>query len=666
MARIPENIVDQIYNSVDIVEVVSDYVSLKKKGANFWGLSPWANEKTPSFSVHPGKGIYKDFSSGKGGNSVNFVMEMEGLTYVEALRHLAKKYGIELQEEEDSPEEKEQKDRRQSLFIVNDFAAKYFHEKLLQDEKGKQIGLSYFKERGILATTIEDFQLGYALDEWENFAQAAIKNKYKEEYLTELSLVSKSEKTGKLIDRFRGRVMFPIANASGKVVGFGGRILGNRKDTAKYINSSESEIYHKSQVLYGLYQAKKHIRDEDKCILTEGYMDTIVLHQNGIKNVVASSGTALTTDQIRLIRRFTRNVLMIYDGDKAGINAAIRGIDILIREGMQAKVLILPDGHDPDSYVTEFGTKAFLEIQESAALNFVDFKLQVLSKDKDLNDPRVQSELIKALAESVANIPDRVDREMFVRHVAQKVDITEALMTHAVLEARGSQQKTQRREQKREEARQAINAPAEVKELKGFEQLELATQEKELLRVMVCHFDKGVLEDPDLPAEDAEGNPIVQEEFPVMEYMIDELENLVFENQTYEQLKNEMFREYTEKEKIDLNRYLSHQDSIIRNLVSDLLTSPETSPLWSKIRPGIEYDSNVTLVADGAIYHYKSRKVNKMLRECRAKIKEAEQAANDEEVERLCEVYLELQGMDKQINEKLGVEGAITGLDAQL
>ncbi|MEM8889554.1 MAG: DNA primase [Bacteroidota bacterium] len=665
MARIPEHIVDQIYNSVDIVEVVGDYLPLKKKGANFWGLSPWSNEKTPSFSVHPGKGIYKDFSSGKGGNSVNFVMEMEGLTYVEALRHLAKKYSIELQEEEDSPEQREQKNKRQSLFIVNEFAAEFYHKKLLEDEKGKQIGLSYFKERGILAATVDTFQLGYALDEWEDFAQAAIKKQYKEEYLVELSLVSKSEKTGKLIDRFRGRVMFPIANPSGKVVGFGGRILGNRKDTAKYINSSESEIYHKSQVLYGLYQAKKFIRDEDLCILTEGYMDTIVLHQNGVKNVVASSGTALTKEQIRLIRRFSRNVLMIYDGDKAGIKAALRGIDILIREGMEAKVLILPDGHDPDSYVREKGASAFAEIQKTA-LNFVDFKLQVLSEDKDIHDPRVQSELIKALAESVANIPDRVDREMYVRHVAQKVDITESLMAHAVLEARGEQQKLVRREQKREEARQAVSAPAEVKELKSFEQLELANQEKELLRVMICHFDKTVLEDPNLPLEDKEGNPIEYEEFPVMEYMIDELENLVFENQTYEQLKNEMFKEYQDKQKIDLNKYLSHPDSVIRNLVSDLLTAPETSPLWKKIRPDIDYDSNLTLVTDGAIFHYKSRKVDKMLRECRSKIKEAEQAGKEEEVERLCEIYLELQEMDKEINKKLGLEGARKGLDAQL
>lgn len=344
MGRIPANIVDQIYAAMDIVDIVGDYVQLKKKGANFWALSPFSNEKTPSFAVNPVKGIYKDFgSSGKGGNAINFLMEVEGYTYVEALKHIAKRYGIEIQEEEESPEEKESRDKRQSLFIVNEFANRFFQEQLLETEEGKNIGLSYFKERGILDTTIKDFNLGYSADSWDTFSKAAVKQQFKDEYLTELGLASRSEKTKNLIDRFRGRVMFPIHNPVGKVVGFGGRILGNRKDVGKYINSPESEIYHKSRVLYGLYQAKKAIRDKDLCILTEGYMDTIVLHQNGIQHVVASSGTALTIEQIRLIRRFTKNVLMIYDGDNAGIKAAMRGIDLLIKEEMTAKVLVLPD-----------------------------------------------------------------------------------------------------------------------------------------------------------------------------------------------------------------------------------------------------------------------------------------------------------------------------------
>ncbi|MEM8899705.1 MAG: DNA primase, partial [Bacteroidota bacterium] len=289
MGRIPTHIVDQIYNVMDIVEVVSDYMPLKKRGANYWALSPFSNEKTPSFAVNPVKGIFKDFSSQKGGNAITFLMEMEGYDYVEALKHLAKRYNIEIEEEEDNPEAKIQRDKRESLFIVNEFAARWFQEQLTQTEVGKNIGLSYFKERGLLQTTIDTFQLGYAPDSWDSFVKAAEEKQYNEEYLTELGLCSRSQKTDKLLDRFRDRVMFPISNQMGKIVGFGGRIMGDRKDVGKYINSPESSIYHKSQILYGLHLAKKAIREKDLCILTEGYMDVILLYQNGIQNVVASS-----------------------------------------------------------------------------------------------------------------------------------------------------------------------------------------------------------------------------------------------------------------------------------------------------------------------------------------------------------------------------------------
>ena len=452
MSRIPTRTVDQIYAAIDIVDVVSDYVQLKKKGANHWGLSPFQTEKTPSFAVNPVKGIYKDFSSGKGGNAVNFLMEMEGYSYVEALKHLARKYGIEIEEEEETPEQKVQRDKRESLFIVNEWAARWFHEQLLQTDEGKRIGLSYFKERGILQSTIDEFQLGYSPAAWEALAHAAGKAQHQEEYLKELGLVSHSEKTGKVYDRFRERVMFPIHNPVGKVVGFGGRILGNRKDVGKYINSSESEVYHKSQILYALHLAKKAMRDQNLCILTEGYMDVILLHQNGIKHVVASSGTALTVEQVRLIKRFTPNVLMIYDGDAAGVKAANRGIDLLLKAEMSAKVLILPDNHDPDSFVRQEGAQGFLDYANKEALSFLDFKMRVLTEGKDQSDPQVQAELIKGLAETVALVPDLVQRQMYVRHVAQKVEITEALMTHAVEEALKETNKQAIKEQRREQA----------------------------------------------------------------------------------------------------------------------------------------------------------------------------------------------------------------------
>ncbi|MEO1807693.1 MAG: DNA primase [Bacteroidota bacterium] len=665
MARIPENIVEQIYNAIDIVEVISDYLPLKKKGANFWALSPFANEKTPSFAVNPVKGIYKDFSSGRGGNAVNFLMELEGFTYVEALRHLAQKYGIEIAEEEESPEQRQAKDKRQSLFIVNEFAARWFQEQLKETEEGKRIGLSYFKERGLLDHTIEKFQLGYSPEAWEAFAHAASKKQYKEEYLTELGLVSKSEKTGKLYDRFRERVMFPISNPMGKVVGFGGRILGKRKDVGKYINSPESPIYHKSQVLYGMHLAKKAIRDQDLCILTEGYMDVILLHQNGVEHTVASSGTALTVEQVRLIRRFTKNVLMIYDGDPAGIKAAMRGIDILIKEDMQAKVLILPDKHDPDSYIRAYGAQGFRDTMEKEALSFVDFKMRVLAEGKNVNDPEVQAGIIKGVAETLAFIPDLIQRQMYIRSVAQRVDITEALMTHAVDEARKEVGKFEAREKRREEAQKKREAPAEVKELKSFEQLELAKQEAELLRVMVNHFDKTFPEEEG-PAEDEEGNPIEYEHIFLMDYLMDELEDLTFENQTYEKLKNELFQEFDEKETINLHQYLNHPDVSITRLISTLLTSPDTSPFWKKVRADISFDGNIKKVVQGAVYHYKSRKVEQLIQQCKSQLKEAQENRDEEALDKLLTQSMLLIAMRKEIHQKLGTEGAIRGTDARL
>ena len=665
MSRIPSNIVDQIYAAIDIVDVVSDYVQLKKKGANHWALSPFVAEKTPSFAVNSVKGIYKDFSSGKGGNAVNFLMEMEGYTYVEALKHLAQKYSIEIEEEEETPEQKVQRDKRESLFIVNEWAARWFHEQLLQSDEGKRIGLSYFKERGLLQATIDEFQLGYSPEAWEALAHAARKAQHKEEYLRDLGLVSHSEKTGKVYDRFRERVMFPIHNPVGKVVGFGGRIMSNRKDVGKYINSSESEVYHKSQILYALHLAKKAIRDQDLCILTEGYMDVILLHQNGIKNVVASSGTALTTEQVRLIRRFTPNVLMIYDGDAAGVKAASRGIELLLKAEMSAKVLILPDNHDPDSFVRQEGAQGFLDYAEKNALSFLDFKMRVLSEGRDQKDPQVQAEIIKGLADTLALVPDLVQRQMYVRHVAQQVDITEALMAHAVDEALKETNKQAIKEQRREQARIQREEGAAVKEMQSFETLELAEQEKELLRIMVSHYDQSFAEE-DGPLEDEQGNPIEYEQTLLMDYLMDELEGLSFENQTYQQLREEIFAEFDQKETIDLHRYLNHPDPAITRLVSGLLTHPEISERWNTVSLPVFHDENLKRVLEGAVYHYKARKVEKLLRECNDNLKAAQERGDEAALDQYLENSVVLMQMRKQIHLKLGTEGAIGGGDGRL
>ncbi|MCB0851247.1 MAG: DNA primase, partial [Bacteroidetes bacterium] len=527
--------------------------------------------------------------------------------------------------------------------------------------------LPYFKERGILESTIKEFQLGFCQDEWDAFAKEATTKQYNEEYLIELGLAIKSEKTGNLIDRFRGRVMFPINNPVGKVIGFGGRILGNKKEIAKYINSPQSPIYHKSQVLYGMHLAKKHIRDKDLCILTEGYMDTIVLHQNDIRNVVASSGTALTPDQIRLIRRFTHNVLMIYDGDQAGIKAALRGIDLLLKENMGVNLLILPDNHDPDSYVTEFGAKAFLDLAEKEALSFLDFKMRVMKQGGDINDPRFQAELIKGLAETIGNIPDRIQRQMYIKHVAQEVDITEALMTHAVDEARKEIGKLEAREKKREEARQQAEAPAEVKELKGFEKLPLANQEQELLRVILNYYDK-TYTDYKGPKETPEGEPIEPEGVPLVEYMMVELEGLSFENELYEIVKLEIFSEFSQTGKININNYLNHENDDIRKTVTELLiVTYEISPGWRKNGAYVtDLDGDLQKTLEGAVYHYKSKKIDRLLIECKAKLKEAHETQNAEESDRLLEFFMYLNNMRKEIFKKLGTEGAIGGGDGRL
>lgn len=651
MARIPQDKVDEILNAADIIEIISDYVQLKKKGQNWWALSPFSSEKSPSFAVNPNKGIFKDFSSGKGGNAISFLMEVEGYTYVEALRHVAHKYNIEIAEAEDDPEALKKTDHNQSLYIVNEFAAKYFHEQLTTTDSGKRIALSYFKERGLLDATIQSFQLGYAQDEWEAFAQAALKNQYKEEYLLELGLVSRSEKTGKLIDRFKGRVIFPISNGSGKILGFGGRIMSAQTDTAKYINSPESPVYHKSQVLYGLYQAKKYLRDENLCILTEGYMDVLLLHQNGIRNAVASSGTALTPEQVRIIRRFTKRVLMIYDGDKAGIKAALRAIDLFLQEGIFVRILVLPDNHDPDSYVRLVGPQAFKDFMETDARSFVDFKLSILRPGP--LEPQQEAEVVRSMAESLAHVSDLVERQLYARQVAQKLGIPENLLLHAIEDAlKGVAQEAlqaQRRENFLQEKQQA-----EVKELRSFEKLPLSGQEKELLRILFNHFDKNI---PWGTGEDSS-------EIPLVAIFQAELEGLSFDNPLYEGLKQDIFHHYNTGEQLNLNVWLTHDDAAVRSTISELLTlSYEISPNWSKFDATVtEFDQDFEKSAKDALYHYQFKKVKKLIAEVQQQLAELD-PNNTEEEDHLTEVYLHLLEQRKIITRRLGAEGAILAED---
>ncbi|MGB0981348.1 MAG: DNA primase [Winogradskyella sp.] len=422
---ISQNTIAQVFETARVEEVIGDFVQLKKSGSNFKGLSPFTEERSPSFMVSPVKQIWKDFSSGKGGNAVTFLMEHEHFTYPEAIKYLAKKYTIEIEETERTDEEKAQQNTRESLYLVSAYANTYFQNILQNTDQGKAIGLSYFKERGFTADTIKKFQLGYALDEWQAFTDEALSNGYNIDFLSQTGLTIVKE--NKRFDRFKGRVMFPIHSMSGRVLGFGGRILITDKKAAKYLNSPESDIYHKSKVLYGLYFAKQSIVKADNCYLVEGYTDVIQLHQTGIKNVVSSSGTALSSDQIRLINRLTNNITVLFDGDAAGIRASIRGIDLILEQGVNVKICTFPDGEDPDSFARSNTLEELTAYLNENAKDFIQFKASLLVKEAN-NDPIKKAETIREIVNSIAKIPDHIKREIYIQACARIMDISENVL----------------------------------------------------------------------------------------------------------------------------------------------------------------------------------------------------------------------------------------------
>ncbi|WBO85849.1 DNA primase [Hymenobacter yonginensis] len=432
MARIPKETVDQIIHHADIVEVVGDFVSLKRKGQNMWACCPFHHEKSPSFSVAPAKGLYKCFGCGKAGGVVQFIMDIEGTSYVEALKYLAKKYGIDVQEEEKTPEQQLAQNEKDSQFIVSNWAKDHYHKLLQDNEEGQSIGWSYLRQRGLNQATIKTFELGYSLDQWDDLLKSASAAGFELKYLEKTGLVVRREDdqgqdTGRRYDRFRGRVMFPIHNISGRVIGFGARTLKPNDKTAKYLNSPESEIYHKSDVLYGLYQARQPIRSEELCYLVEGYLDVLSLHQGGIKNVVASSGTSLTDGQIRLIKRYTDNVTVLYDGDAAGIRASLRGIDMLLEGGLNVRVVLFPDGDDPDSYIRKVGDQRFKEHLEVASQDFIQFKTDLVSREA-AHDPVKKAEAIREVLQSIAKVPDPIKRQVFLQQTSQAFGIDEQVL----------------------------------------------------------------------------------------------------------------------------------------------------------------------------------------------------------------------------------------------
>lgn len=619
---IDKETIDKIFDAAHIEDVVGDVVMLKKRGTNLLGLCPFHNEKTPSFTVSPAKGIYKCFGCGKGGNAVNFVMELQQFSYPEALKYLAKKYNIEIEEEERTPEQELQQNERESLFIVSAFAQKHFTENLHNTDEGKAIGLSYFKERSFRNDIIEKFQLGYSHDKWSEFTDTAVANGYKLDYLVKAGLtISANEKT---FDRFSARVMFPIHNLTGRVIAFGGRTLKADKKTAKYINSPETDIYSKGKVLYGAFFAKKSIIAEDNCYLVEGYTDVISMHQAGIENVVASSGTSLTVEQIRQIRRYTNNITILYDGDAAGIKASFRGIDLILEEAMNVRVLLFPDGEDPDSFSKRLSTEELKSFIKENSKDFISFKTSLLYGEVK-SDPIKKAGLIKEIVESIAIIPEAIIRSVYIKECSDIMGVDEQILLNELNKIRRT------KTQKREDASQENQAPATDEFIEPKPQIssdDCEHQEKDVIRILLNFGQEKV----SVEVSDDQGNKSFMD-MSVSELIINELsgDEIAFENPIYEQIYQEISIHIGKETVPGERHFLNHPDKNINKLAIDLATSPYTlSENWEKHGIFIQTEKmSLRKSVSNAVNSLKIRKLEKMRKNLNLEIQKTYQAGED-------------------------------------
>lgn len=579
MGMIARDVIDKIFETAQIEEVIGDFVQLKRSGSSLKGMSPFTNEKTPSFYVIPAKGIFKDFSSGKGGSVVTFLMEHEHFTYPEALRYLAKRYNIEIEEEEQSPEQLKAATQRESLYIVNDFASTYFEDNLWNSKDGKAIGLSYFKERGFSEETIKKFHLGYSSEVRDSFTKSAQSKGYQDEYL-EMTGLSIRRENG-WIDRFWGRVMFPIQSQSGRVLGFGGRVLRSDAKTAKYLNSPESEIYHKSKILYGIYQSKTAIVKNDKCYLVEGYTDVISLHQAGIENVVSSSGTALTPDQIRLIHRLTENVTILYDGDAAGIRASFRGIDLILEQGLNVRVLLFPDGDDPDSFSRKVGKdelKSYLDANET---DFLRFKAEILMKDAQ-GDPIKKAGMIRDLVQSIAVIPDPITRDVYIRECASIVDMEEKVL-FSELSILVEKKEGEKKPAERKPRMEVVSNESESQNIdlkKASEDSLHHVQESAIIWLLLHYGTNEITQFSEEPLEESEGVVDLVATF-ILEDMIND--ELSFNNPIFQRIFDEYVQVLNEEKIIvDGQHFVRHPEPEIASVASDMLAERYSLSNWAK------------------------------------------------------------------------------------
>jgi len=611
--------IDRVFETARVEEVIGEFVTLKKSGSSYKGLSPFVDEKTPSFMVSPVKGIWKDFSTGKGGNAISFLMEHEHYSYPEAIRYLADKYNIVIEETEQTDDQKEAADERESMYLVSKYAQEYFHNTMLNTQKGKAIGLSYFKERGFTSEMIETFQLGYCLDDWTAFTDTALKNGYDLQYL-ESTGVTIVKEGGKQFDRFKGRVMFPIHSMSGRVLGFGGRILTNDKKAAKYLNSPESEIYHKSRVLYGIYQAKKTISKEDNCYLVEGYTDVISMYQKGITNVVASSGTALTPDQILLVKRLTPNMTVLFDGDAAGLRASVRGIDLILEQGMNVKVVAFPDGDDPDSFSKKKTKEELKEYLENNQQDFISFKVSLLL-DEAKNDPIKKAGLIRDIVFSISKIPDSIKQEVYIQECARLMDISETVLFNELAQMLDKQVRDAERKPSSSRTRMTIASSnkstssnsisssgddrpddaafqemmlaqgavgadgkglkSEKNKIVGLKQINtLDLYECEIIKILLLYGNHEVTFVDWIEDHDDKGKVVmVKEEFVntvanelYLQLQDDEIE---FSNPLFQKIYKELSYQINQEEKLKVEHLTSHQDQEIASEVTNILMDDE-------------------------------------------------------------------------------------------
>jgi DNA primase len=649
--------IDRVFETARVEEVIGEFVQLKRAGSNFKGLSPFSEERSPSFMVSPVKGIWKDFSTGKGGNAVSFLMEHEHYSYPEAIRYLAKKYNIELEETEQTDEQKQQSDERESMFLVSEFARDYFHRILLEDNEGKAIGLSYFKERGFTDETIKKFQLGYCLNNWDAFSSEALNIGYNLKYLesTGLTIVKQdllAPNGTKQFDRFKGRVLFPIHSMSGRVLGFGGRILTNDKKAAKYLNSPDSDIYHKGNILYGIYYAKQTIAKEDNCYLVEGYTDVISFHQKGVENVVASSGTALTENQIRLINRLTKNITILFDGDAAGIRASIRGIDLILEQGMNVRVLSFPDGDDPDSFAKKVSEKELKEYLENNSQDFINFKVSLLMKDAQ-NDPVKKAGLIRDIVVSISKIPDRIQREVYIQECSRIMDISESVLFSELAQL-------DKKEQRDASGKPSYDKPSEpvLTKTPQLEKVnELTKYEREIIKILLLYGNNEVdfvdyeapeIVDPSKPQKlkKVQITNVVSKEV-YLNLQEDEIE---FTDDTFKLIYYDVIEQLNQNESISVDTLVNNSNSEIASLVTNILMDDEKYVLSNWERKNVftkSKESDLSKMVLDAIYNLRrvliEEKINTLI----------STEINENEREQILETVVNYSSLKKLLFERL-------------